>query len=229
MLQNKTLLDLFCKAGGASVGYHRSGFRRIVGVDHESQPRYPFEFVQDCALDFVEKYGRAFDCIHASPPCQKYSQANNIHGRTDHVDLIAPVRELLIRTGKPYVIENVPGAPLHFPVQICGLFLGLGVRRHRLFESNKFLFGTPCGNHRKDYVIVFGGGGRGRAHVSGKAKGGGPVIYRSTVPLDRCKEAMGIDWMTRDELSQAVPPAYTEHIGRQLMEILGNEADNPTP
>jgi DNA (cytosine-5)-methyltransferase 1 len=232
MKQAGALLDLYCGAGGAAMGYYRAGFTRIVGVDIEPQRRYPFEFVQHDAFWILEVLLRRgsicptedtrywledFALVHASPPCQAYSVANNIHGRTDHPDLIARTRSLLIHTGLDYVIENVPGAPLQHPVQICGLTLGLNVRRHRYFESNRFLFGTNCQGHKKDYVSVFGGGGRGRTHVIGRTAKNGPITRKPTIPLQAAKDAMGIDWMIRDELSQAIPPAYTEHIGRQLL------------
>lgn len=219
-MKRPLLLDLFCGAGGCSVGYHRAGFD-VVGVDHRPQPRYPFNFVQADVFDYLESHSvKHFSVIHASPPCQAYSAANNIHGRKDHPDLIGSTRCWLQDCARRWVIENVPRSPLQSPVQVCGLALGLGVRRHRLFESSEFLFGTECGNHKEDYVIVFGHGARGRAHQTGVAKGGGPVIYRPTIPLERAKVAMGIDWMTRGELSQAIPPAYTHFIGAQLLRAI---------
>jgi DNA (cytosine-5)-methyltransferase 1 len=142
--------------------------------------------------------------------------ANNIHGRDDHPALIPEVREALQATGLPYVIENVPGAPLINYAQVCGLSLGLNVKRHRWFESNVMLLGTPCGKHAGDWLLVFGHTVLERGHTVGVAKGGGPVIRRKHTTTDRGREAMGIPWMSRDELSQAIPPAYTEHIGRQL-------------
>lgn len=202
------------------MGYHRAGFTEIVGVDIKPQPRYPFEFIQGDALEFLKQHGGEYDVIHASPPCQAYSAANNIHGRKDHPDLIEPTRRLLMSIGKPWVIENVERSPLLYPTLICGLALGLGVRRHRLFESDRLFFGTGCGDHRQDYASVFGGGARGRAHQTGRTAKGGPITRRPTLPLSRAKAAMGIDWMTRDELSQAIPPAYTEFIGRQLLAQL---------
>jgi DNA (cytosine-5)-methyltransferase 1 len=150
-----------------------------------------------------------FDAIHASPPCQAYSQANNIHGRTDHPDLVGATRDLLAATGLPYVIENVPGAPLVDPYTICGLSLGLNVKRHRLFETNFPLMTPPCRDHTAEFLMVFGGGARRRAKQLGR---------RGTATVAESKAAMGIDWMTRDELSQAIPPAYTELIGHQLMQ-----------
>lgn len=210
------LLDLFCGAGGAAVGYHRAGFE-VVGVDIKPQPHYPFEFHQDDAMTYPLD---GFDAIHASPPCQAYSLANNIHGRGDHPMLIPAVREALVATGLPYVIENVPRAPLINPVTLCGLTFGLNVKRHRLFESNVFMLAQPCTGHKGDWLLVFGHTVLERGHQSGVAKGGGPVIHRRHVAADRGREAMGIDWMNRDELSQAIPPAYTEWIGRQLLASL---------
>lgn len=214
------LLDLFCGAGGASAGYHRAGFE-LVGVDHKPQPRYPLEFHQADALAFVWEHGQEFDVIHASPPCQRYSVANNIHKRTDHPDLICPVRAALIATNRPYVIENVPGAPLLSPALVCGLAVGCNVKRHRLFESNLLLRSTVCPKgHPGDWLLVFGHTVLDRGHVVGRAPGGGPKIKRRHVGTDRGREAMGIPWMNRDELSEAIPPAYTHFIGEQISQHL---------
>jgi C-5 cytosine-specific DNA methylase len=206
-MRKPLLLDLFCKAGGAAVGYYRAGFD-VVGVDVESQPRYPFPFVQaDAMLPPFDL--RDFDVIHASPPCQAFSHAKNIGGKKDHPQLIESTRAMLAASGKIWVIENVPGSPLVFPALICGLALGLGVKRHRLFESNVFLFGTECpSGHRGKWITVFGGGA--------------PKVpdTRRRAGADASRKAMRIDWMTRSELSQAIPPAYTEWIGRQLIAAL---------
>lgn len=219
------LLDLFCGAGGCSVGYHRAGFD-VVGVDINPQPRYPFEHHVGDALEVLgdDEFLSGFDVIHASPPCQAYSVANNIHGRSDHPDLVSPVRDALLNWGGHYVIENVPGAPLRNPMTLCGLSLGVNVKRHRLFESNVFMLAPPCGSHAGDWLLVFGHTVLERGKVVGKAKGGGNIIRRKHVGTDRGREAMGIDWMTRDELSQAIPPAYTEYIGTQLLEHITAEA-----
>jgi DNA (cytosine-5)-methyltransferase 1 len=211
------LLDLFSGAGGAAMGYHRSGFD-VVGVDIHPQPRYPFDFEEGDAIVWLEDWLSVqaeigFDAIHASPPCQNYSR---MHGSTGP-DLIGPTRELLEATGLPYVIENVEGAPLHEPRLLCGSMFDLDVERHRLFETNWPLpdHDWPCRHgiwaprfdvqdHGKRYksrvVPVYGSGG-------GKAAEHWPA-------------AMGIDWMTRSELAEAIPPAYTEHIGRFLLEHL---------
>lgn len=218
------LLDLFCGAGGAAVGYARAGFE-VVGVDINPQPRYPFEFHQADALTYPLD---GFDVIHASPPCQAYSVANNIHGK-NHPDLLPITRERLIESGTAWVIENVPGAPMHVGpptllspeingVIVCGLALDLNVKRHRLFESNRPLTGTKCPpGHPGDWLLVFGHSVLERGTVIGKAKGGGNRIKRKHTTIARGREAMGIDWMNRDELSESIPPAYTEWIGQQLL------------
>jgi DNA (cytosine-5)-methyltransferase 1 len=229
------LLDLFCGAGGCSVGYERAGFA-VVGVDLAPMPRYPFEFIQDDAVAVLDclVHGESirgwrlsdFDAIHASPPCQAYSVANNIHGRDDHPMLIAEIRRLLKATGLPYVIENVEGAKgeMDNPVTLCGLSLGCNVRRHRLFECSFPVMVPPCGDHSGDWLLVFGHTVLERGHVVGKAKGGGNTIKRKHTTTERGREAMGIDWMTRDELSQAIPPAYCEHIGGYLMAAVSMAA-----
>jgi len=209
------LLDLFCGAGGAGRGYHRARFE-IVGVDIVDQPHYPFGLIQAEATLFAwsvcETRG-AFDAIHASPPCQTFTAYKRRGGGVGegYEDLIAPTREALAATGLPYVIENVAGAPLVNPVMLCGSSFGLDIRRHRYFETNWPLVGPPC-NHAWQTPRFPQATNR--------------TNKRSTVEVGayRCAHlapaAMGIDWMTNDELSEAVPPAYTEFIGRQLMGYL---------
>lgn len=215
------LVDLFCGAGGASVGYHRAGFD-ILGVDHKPQPRYPFPFVQSDALEWLASADLSeVDAIHASPPCQAYSAANNIHRRTDHPDLIEPTRRVLRKTGLPYVIENVPGAPLRQPYVLCGLALGLNVKRHRLFETDLTMLVPPCQRgHPGDWLLVFGHTVLERRHQSGRTVKDGPILHRRHVSTDRGRKAMGIDWMNRDELSQAIPPEYTKFIGGWLLAAI---------
>lgn len=219
------------------MGYHRAGFE-VVGVDIRPQPNYPFDFRLGDALETLREGGPPvnrwdqrgwcldeFDAIHASPPCQAYSIANNIHGATHHLRLIEPLRELLKATGLPYVIENVPGAPLIDPVTVCGLSLGLNVKRHRLFESNLPLMVPPChSKHAGDWLLVFGHTVLERGHEIGRTANGGPRIRRKHTTTARGREAMGIDWMTRDELSESIPPAYTELIGHQLMQHIKAKA-----
>jgi DNA (cytosine-5)-methyltransferase 1 len=232
-LSRPRLLDLFCGAGGAAMGYHRAGFD-VVGVDVRPQPRYPFEFVQDDALALMSTYPwwdvPPFDAIHASPPCQAHSTiAKQIRklGRTanEHPDLVAPTRELLQETGLPYVIENVPGAPLIDPVMVCGSSLGLDVRRHRLFEANWPLMVPRCAHGwqtprfrsldsrrgTKSVVPVHGSSQLASVvGVHGNLNYAGEMLLR--------ERAMEIDWMSSYELTQAIPPAYTELIGHQLMQ-----------
>lgn len=199
------------------MGYYRAGFE-VVGVDINPQPHYPFEFHQADAMTFPLD---GFDAVHASPPCQAYSVANNIHGAPHHPELVDATRDRLVEAGLPWVIENVPGAPLREAVVLCGLSFGLGVKRHRLFESTQFILAPPCPpGHPGDWVSVFGHTVLERGHVIGKAKGGGNRIKRRHLGVERGRVAMGIDWMTREELSEAIPPAYTEFIGKYLIGAL---------
>jgi len=203
------LLDLFCGAGGCAMGYHRAGFD-VVGVDINPQPRYPFKFIQADAMTFPLD---GFDVIHASPPCQAYSRSRNNGMVKDSPRLIHLVRERLILTGKPFVIENVEGAPLHFPVLICGASFGLGtgdmqLSRHRIFESSHLILVPPCIHKRGKTIGVYGNGTNSWHRER---------IGRNIKESEK-REAMGIDWMNRKELTQAIPPAYTEWIGRRIME-----------
>lgn len=213
------LLDLFCGAGGCTRGYQLAGFY-VVGVDNRPQPRYCGDhFIQMDALEALSSFDRYgdFEAIHASPPCQRYTMAQNAAQNAHaHPDLVGPVRDLLKATGLPYVIENVIGAPLENPVMLCGLSLGLNVKRHRLFETNFSLMVPPCVNDNdRDYYVIFGHEVRNRRH--GQTAGRKNKIAEG-------RKAMGIDWMTRGELSEAIPPAYTELIGHQLMAHLQAEA-----
>lgn len=209
------LLDLFCGAGGCAVGYHRSGFTDIVGVDSRPMPRYPFAFVQADALEYLCEHGHEFDAIHASPPCQAYSRARNNGSGTNAPKLIEATRALLENSGRSWVIENVPGAPLYYSIELCGSTFGLGASgmdlpRHRLFESSVFMLAPPCRHRRGKTMGVYGNGTNAwHRKKIGRCLG-----------IAEMREAMGIDWMTRAELSQAIPPAYTEFIGRQLLSHL---------
>lgn len=214
------LLDLFSGAGGAAMGYHRAGFD-IVGVDHVFQPRYPFEFHRADALEFAARHGREFHAIHASPPCQSYTSLRSLHPDREYPDLVGPVRTLLETIGNPWVIENVPGAPLRFSVLLCGtMFPGLRVYRHRYFETSFWVWHPDHPRHRIPAGAPGTKGGRGR---KGHYLAGGFVTVAGDVGT-YCGEAMGIDWMTGDELSQAIPPSYTRFIGHRLMEHLQREA-----
>lgn len=213
VLRKPRLLDLFCGAGGCAVGYHRAGFD-VVGVDLHAQPRYPYEFHQADALTYPLA---GFDAIHASPPCQAHTSLKHMHNAKRHDSLIEPIRVRLRVSGLPYVIENVVGAPLTKHLLLCGTMFGLGtgdyeLRRHRLFESSCLLFSPACAHRSRRYVIsVYGDHGRDRRRSVGAA----PYF-----PLAACAEALGIDWMHRGELMQAIPPAYTEYIGRQLLSYI---------
>lgn len=206
------LIDLFCGAGGCTKGYQDVGFY-VVGVDNQPQPRYVGdEFYQADALEFLDDYTGRFEAIHASPPCQKYTVAQNAAKNAHaHPDLVDPVRQLLRATDRPYVIENVVGAPLVEPKMLCGISFGLNVRRHRLFETNFYFLTQPCQCKHANYYVIFGHEVRSRFADSAPGR-------KNRIAEGR--KAMRIDWMTRSELSQAIPPAYTEYIGGQLMRHL---------
>lgn len=212
------LLDLFCCAGGAAKGYRQAGFE-VVGVDIDPQPNFPYEFIQDDALNLSQRFLKSFDAIHASPPCQSYSVLAKRNGNgADWPRLIDPTRTMLQKTGLPYVIENVQGAPLQEPIVLCGtMFPSLRVIRHRLFETNfeiqppahrrhpkchtrdrrKAHYGKTC--EWNDYVQVTGGG---------------------NCSVAAAQDAMRINWMNKAELNEAIPPAYTRFIGRWLLKKL---------
>lgn len=199
-------LDLFCKAGGAGMGLSRAGFD-VVGVDIEPQPNYPFQFVLADALS-VDL--RGYDFIWASPPCQKYTNQGKSR---PHPELIEPIRLRLVASGVQYCIENVIGAPLISPVILCGSMFGLGVRRHRKFEAS-FPIIPPSACCHKDQDIRAYYGEWGREAYRAKTPGGKDTL-RGTI--DRAPKDMGIDWMTWRELTQAIPPAYSELIGRSAI------------
>lgn len=209
------LLDLYCKAGGASKGYQLAGFE-VVGVDIKKQKRYPYEFIQADCLELMKDmdFLRSFDVIAASPPCQTHSitqHLRNAQGKsTDKIDLIPQTREALVASGKPYVIENVPGSPLINPIRMCGSAFGLKVRRHRLFESNIQLTSSIC-NHKEQGkpVGIYGS-------MRDEIPGGG----HTAKTIEQAREAMGIDWMIWGELVEAIPPVYTENIGKQILDVL---------
>ena len=214
------LLDLFCGAGGAGVGYQRAGFD-IVGVDVEAQPNYPGEFIQADALGLDLEFLRGFDLIHASPPCKGYTALRHAPGRREHPRLIGPTRALLRAAGRPFVIENVEHAAGYMddPIRLCGTMFGLGaggyeLQRHRLFEAS-FLIVPPhrCW-HRSPVIGVYGGHVRHRAASTGGRR---TTDFPQQDKPALAAEAMGIDWMTMGELSQAIPPHYAEFVGRQFL------------
>jgi DNA (cytosine-5)-methyltransferase 1 len=200
------LLDLFCCQGGAGKGYADAGFE-VVGVDINPQPRYPFEFHQADALKFFLENWYEFDAYHASPPCQAHTLAQRIQGN-EHADYLRAVETMFQLVGRPWVIENVEGAPLLNPVTLCGAMFGLRTYRHRLFKSNVEL---EVPEHP--------------AHVAPTTKMGRPVrdgefmhVVGNFAGAELAREVMGMPWATRDGLREAIPPAYTEWIGRQLID-----------
>lgn len=195
------LLDLFCGAGGAAMGYHRAGFE-VVGVDINPQKNYPFEFHQADALEFPLN---GFDVVHASPPCQAYSKATAWRGNRDnHERLISKIRQRLIKLCNHYIIENVEGARhrLYNPIMLCGSHFGIRIRRHRYFEvpSIGLVLLPPCQHTSNDI----------------------PFDHGFKYSDSKYRDIMGCEWMTVLESREAIPPAYTEFIGKQLMEAIAS-------
>lgn len=203
------LLDLFCCQGGAAMGYHRAGFD-VVGVDIADQPRFPFEFHRGDALEYLAVHGDEFDVVHASPPCQAHTLAQRIRGN-EHPDLVATTRDALVALGVAvWVIENVPGAPLREHIELCGSMFGLETYRHRWFESSVSLVAPPHGEH-----------------VARTTKMGRPVkegeymhIVGNFSGVPRARRIMDMPWASREGLREAIPPSYTEYLGRQLIAFL---------
>ncbi len=249
------------------MGLHRAGFDPY-GMDNKLQPHYPFPFLMMDALEAMDRLLRGegltfsngetlyladFAAYWASPPCQKFTALRTMHNAKEHDDLLTPTRERLLATGKPYIIENVPGAPMMGPyIILCGTMFGLGtgaaeLRRHRLFELEGFYLLVPgCMHYQRHLVIgVYGGHGRDRRRTVGVYGDGNGRDYRKHPAVvgvgghagglrardgtqqfttDQRREAMGIDWMNGDELSQAIPPAYSNYIGKQLLRALADRA-----
>lgn len=206
------LLDLFCCQGGAGEGYRLAGFD-VTGVDIDPQPRNPHRFIQADAVSYLLRHGHEYDAVHASPPCQAFSRTQRIRGN-EHPDLISPIRALLLELGVPYVIENVPGAPLRDPVMLCGSMFGMRLYRHRLFETNWPLTVRP---HLKHFAPQVKMGRQPRADEFIQ-----PIGNFTNVALAR--EVMEMPWASREGLREAIPPAYSEHIGRQLLAHIQQEA-----
>lgn len=220
MLQTRpVLLDLFCGAGGAAMGYSRAGFE-VVGVDINPQPHYPFTFVQADALSYFEDHWMFYDAYHASPPCQRYSTCQWIPGRdlSSYPDLVKAVRESFMfaddSEAAPWVIENVPTAPLQTCLMLCGTMFGLQCFRHRNFESNTLLWNIP---HVKHTARINQDASKRLAYYS---KSGMVTVAGHLFNTEAGRKAMDIDWMSHSELAEAIPPAYTEYIGRQLLQAI---------
>jgi len=196
------------------MGYHLAGFQ-VTGIDIKHGKRYPFTYQRKSVMDLLPSDLEPYDFIHASPPCQTFSITKNLRiaqGKsTDKLDLLEPTRELLIESGKPYVIENVKGAPLINPVQLCGSSFGLKVRRHRLFESNLPIKGSQCDHKSQGRPVGVYGSMRDEIPNGGK----------TAESLNEGRKAMGIDWMLWGELVEAIPPIYTKFIGDQVRELIG--------
>jgi DNA (cytosine-5)-methyltransferase 1 len=222
-------LDLFCGAGGASMGLYRAGFD-LTGVDIKPQPRYPFRFIQADALEFPLE---GYDFIWASPPCQKYSSMTRGRWKErEHPDLVPAIRSRLNNLDTPFVIENVVGAELIAPFILCGTMFGLQtfegsqLRRHRLFEAPWLALTPSCAHNDGSAIGVYGGGqhpDRRRPASIGVFGNAGGYSKRDDLyhyGIDARRQAMGIDWMTSAELSEAIPPAYSEFIGKQAIQFL---------
>ena len=209
------LLDLFCGVGGASAGYAAAGFD-VTGIDLKHGKRYPYTYIKGDVLEYLQDldFLRSFDVIHASPPCQTYSITQHLRNaqgkKTSKVDLIPQTRQALIVSGKPYIIENVPGSPLIDPIQLCGSSFNLKVRRHRLFESNVPLKGSICNHKRQGRPIgVYGS-------LNDQIPNGG----KTATNIAEARQAMGIEWAIWSELVEAIPPVYTEYLGAHIVSGL---------
>ena len=195
------------------MGYHLAGFD-VVGVDIAPQARYPFEFRQADALEYLREHGQEFDAVHASPPCQAYSNLTPDTHKGNHEKLIPALREELKRCGKPYIIENVAGArrELASPVMLCGSMFGLRTQRHRFFETS-FQVLPPCGCDHSELPLLVTTASKASRELRFK-------LGMKPKTVDNAPLAYGIDWLSFAELKEAIPPAYTEFLGLQLRAAL---------
>lgn len=211
------ILDLFCCGGGAAEGYRQgfsdAGFEvEITGIDIEPQPNYPFNFIQSDAIEYLDKYGQKYDFLHASPPCQSHTSLRHVHKRS-YQCFIVPTRERFRKLGKPYVIENVVGAPLEFPITICGHSLGMPMHGHRLFECNPFVFAPPDSLCRS----------AAKAQKCGRSPIAGENVARPTghfSGVDFYRKLWGCDWLNQHQLAQSIPPQFTKFIAIQMSSYL---------
>lgn len=209
------------------MGYHRAGFT-VTGVDKDPQPRYPFEFHQADALEFLKAHGHEYDVIHASPPCQGYSRSTAPHrANNEYADLLPITRELLEKSGKPYIIENVPGSPMRADVKLCGQMFGLKVVRWRWFEiggglwiMNPYPPQVKKGIVRSGEAVSIFGKGAYR-----KSKGDAYPVFQKESIKATWRYAMDIDWMSCEGLREAIPPAYTQWIGEAIFEQVKNKTN----
>lgn len=200
MTRRPRLLDLFCCQGGASAGYVAAGFD-VVGVDLDPQPHYPYDFVQADALDYLAAHGSEFDAFHASPPCQDHSVSRSING-SDHGTgwLLDATIDAFRQLGRPWAVENVGGADMPGAAVLCGASFGFRQCRHRKFLSSEFLMTPPCARS-----LI--------RHVPARER----EIFGHHGNTERIRAEWSVPWMTRDGISQAIPPAFTEHVGEQLL------------
>jgi DNA (cytosine-5)-methyltransferase 1 len=218
------IADVFGGAGGSAKGYELAGFEVVVvDSDPKLAKACPFEFVRMDAFEFLADHAREFDAIHVGPPCQAFSPTKALHD-TDYPRWINPVRIILDYLERPYVIENVVGARAHMrnPIQLCGSSFGLGVRRHRLFETSfPIALVPPCAHYLQPEPIDVTGTGASRI---GPRLDGGGGNSRKPRNLSHAREVMGIDWMSRTQLAEAIPPVFTQFIGAPLAAHLAERA-----
>lgn len=210
------LLDLYCKQGGAGMGYHRAGFD-VVGVDIEPQSRYPFEFHQGDALEYLAEHGHEFDAVHASPPCHDHTSLRSLSGPNGTGYLLAATREALGGVRAPWVIENVPGSPMRVDLMLCGAMFGLRTYRHRWFEFGDYML-PPQLPHPRHRVLT-STFKRKKQYLEGYN-----ISVTGNIGSWVGSRVMDIDWMTGEGLSQAIPPAYTQVVGAHLLEQLAASA-----